>query len=772
MAFWDKIFTKGRQKEIIATGGLEVLAKILAPELSKTNFLEQYGKSLYVFACISKIAQKVASVPFEMYRIINSKGDVKQIMAHPALDLLYKVNPFQTKSEFLETTIINLKCTGDAFWYKVKNKGGRVVELWNLRPDFVTTITDPDKFIKEYKFTKTDGSQETFLPEEVIHFKYPDPLSQYFGMSPIKPAQVRVQTEAYASQYQRDFFVNSARPDAVLKGKDVTITPEQKAQIHEDWEKKYKGVGKTSKVAILEGGMEYQVISLTQKEMDYIESMKFTRDDILVAFGVPKPIVAVTDDVNRANAETAMFIFLSEVIKPEVTRLVEKINEELIVPDFGEEFYIDFEDPTPENKDLQLQQNREGIQNNYLLINEVRAAMGMPPLKGGWSFYMPLINTPMGGLPQADQGKTVKVGGEDEQEAYEGGRPDKAKRFDFRGKYWLQKKFELREALEKSIKELKPRKEVKAVVVVGAEKSPACRMEDETRAQCVARKIPEIKKDRPELTQDQVVGMAEGICSQACKEIKNWKSFLETPELKRTFSEMVNKKIDAKTAKLRDATDEFAAGQQARVLADLNSIKIIKGEKITVTIEQIFDKTAENGIAVEFISPYILAYLKESGMDALNMLAPQEDFKDTKKIQSFIKKRAEGFAESVNSTTLQGLEDTLAEGVSAGEGIRDLANRVESVYGDFPAWRSELIARTEATAANNEGMLEGYRQSDVANGKEWINAGDDRVREEHQDAPIGVGTEIVGLDELFTNGLAYPQEPNCRCVIGPAFLEE
>jgi len=43
--------------------------------------------------------------------------------------------------------------------------------------------------------------------------------------------------------------------------------------------------------------------------MDFIESMKFTRDDILTAFKVPKPLVAVVDDVNRANAETAMFIF-------------------------------------------------------------------------------------------------------------------------------------------------------------------------------------------------------------------------------------------------------------------------------------------------------------------------------------------------------------------------------------------------------------------------------------------------------------------------------
>ncbi len=124
----------------------------------------------------------------------------------------------------------------------------------------------------------------------------------------------------------------------------------------------------------------------------------------------------------------------------------------------------------------------------------------------------------------------------------------------------------------------------------------------------------------------------------------------------------------------------------------------------------------------------------------------------------------------MNTTTLEKLDATLAEGIAAGEGITDLSNRVESVYGDFPAYRSELIARTEATVANNEGLLEGFKQSEVATGKEWINAGDDRVREEHQDI-IGVGGEIVALNANFSNGLQYPQEPNCRCVLGPAFLE-
>jgi SPP1 gp7 family putative phage head morphogenesis protein len=41
---------------------------------------------------------------------------------------------------------------------------------------------------------------------------------------------------------------------------------------------------------------------------------------------------------------------------------------------------------------------------------------------------------------------------------------------------------------------------------------------------------------------------------------------------------------------------------------------------------------------------------------------------------------------------------------------------------------------------------------------------DNRTRPEH----AKLNGQIVGLNEKFSNGLAYPQEPNCRCVLGPA----
>jgi len=385
---------------------LGLVNRLFGQNWNDRAYLEAYGKSLYVYACVSKIAEKVGSIDFSLYRIINSSGDVEEIKNHPILDLLYRVNPFYTKSEFLETDVINRKLTGDSFILKIRNNSGQVAELWNIRPDFVTIYPDKEKYISHYEILTADGQKMRVEPEDMIHIKYPSPLEMYFGMSPLSSAKNRVDTEEYASLYQRDFFLNNARPDAVIELEGYP-TETQRKEIKDGWELRHKGIGKNSKIGVLWGGAKYNQISLSQKEMDFIESMRFTRDDILVAFKVPKPIIAITDDVNRANAETALDIFLSETVIPEVKRFVDKINEQLITPDFGPEYLLTFEDPVPVNREMRLKELNLGI-DRWVTINEARREAGLEPIEGGDSLYRPMTMQPIGSIQQTDEEKGFK----------------------------------------------------------------------------------------------------------------------------------------------------------------------------------------------------------------------------------------------------------------------------------------------------------------------------------------------------------------------------
>ncbi len=704
----------GEQKALDTIGAgavLDPIHRMMSPDMADSERLQQYRKSLYVFACISKIAQKVAATEFKMFKVKNSRGDQTEVVTHPALDLLSKFNPFQTKTEFLEITVINLKTTGDAFWYKARNNGGQVMELWNIRPDVMTIVTDPQKWIKEYVMQKADGTQEHFPPEDIIHFRKPDPMDNYLGMSPIRPAATRIQTEMFASRYQRDFFLNSARPDGVIKNPKSFLDADQKDDIRAGFEKLHRGLGRSSKVAILDAGLEYQQISLSQREMDFIESMKATRDDILVAFQVPKVILSIVEDVNRANAETGMSIFLSETIKPEVEALVEKINEELIYPEFGPEYYLDFEDMVPANRDQELLEYSNGITNRWLLINEIRSKEGLPPIKGGWSIYGQISEVPLGGLPQAEQKALAKaiLSQDTENERIITEAKQINKKYTFKGRFWFKTKLQIREE--------------------------------------VIKKLSKTKGDKV--------------------------SFMKDEDVRLNYYTMINKALDIKTDTLEKDMVEFAKEQEARVLAALDGSQ--KANTPKVSVSTVFDEKAETKATFDFLFPYLSKYLTDAAREALNTVAPQEDFQDSPHIQAAIKARAKQSSGEITGTTRDKIAEELAAAHEAGEGIRDMATRIQSVFAEFNDYRAERVARTESTSATNQGFLEGYRQSGVANGKEWIATLDGRTRDSHA-AQDG---EIIGLEESFSDGLMFPGDPagdpgetiNCRCVLAPAFIE-
>ena len=684
MGLFQNLFG-AKQKAI----GIQELARIFSGGAwTNESLMNQYGKSLYVFAAVNKIAQKVSAVDLKLFEIANSKGELKEHPSHEILDLLYRPNPFQTRSEFFKITTINKKMTGEAFWWKVRGNRSKPLELWNLRPDLMTIVADKEKFIKRYELTKLDGTKEHFEPQDIIHFKDPNPTDIYRGMSPLRPAQSRIETEEYSTNFQRDFFLNNARPDALLLSEDM-LAPEQRTDMLAAWNAKHKGRGRNSKVGILEGGVTYQQVAVTQKEMDYIESLKFTRDDILVAFGVPKSVIT-TDDVNLANAQAGLTTFLSETIKPEVAQLVEVINEMLVIPDFGDRFYVDFQDPTPEDRDMKLKEYVAGY-GKWLTANEIREALNLEP---------------------APNGDTLAEAG---QNAF--ARPpaaaDEAQKI-FRGRHQLKARMEMIESIADDV--------VKSL------------------------KKPNAKKSKKEKAKE---------------------SLLKSAEIREQYKALVNKKIDKRSEKFQKQVEAESEKQMNRVLKSVDA-KDFSPNEYGIELKPVvkdfnFDKKKENQIFTELALPFMQEAALESGQEAMDLIGTGETFEYKPSLEKELKERAKFFAKSVNDTTLEKLSKTLSEGLEAGEGIAELRDRIKAVYKEFPEHRAELIARTEATVINNKGFLEAYSQSKVVNSHEWISTNDLRTRPEH----VKLDGEIVEVGKNFSNGLPYPQEPNCRCVISP-----
>lgn len=141
------------------------------------------------------------------------------------------------------------------------------------------------------------------------------------------------------------------------------------------------------------------------------------------------------------------------------------------------------------------------------------------------------------------------------------------------------------------------------------------------------------------------------------------------------------------------------------------------------------------GINFDVMNPKFLKWVKENGLDRVK---------------------------DINNTTKESLRDTLNDGIENGESVPKLRDRIAAVYENAKGYRSTLIARTETITTVNAGSLDTYKSANVQQ-KEWLATIDNRTREAH----VEINGEITNIDEAFSNGEMYPDEPNCRCTILP-----
>lgn len=118
----------------------------------------------------------------------------------------------------------------------------------------------------------------------------------------------------------------------------------------------------------------------------------------------------------------------------------------------------------------------------------------------------------------------------------------------------------------------------------------------------------------------------------------------------------------------------------------------------------------------------------------------------------------------ISDTTQDAIARAVRDGIEAGEGSFQIARRMQDLP-EFDRQRARLVARTETTRTMNgaptEALINRQRDTGRQYMKTWHAVLDERTRDEHVD----MNGETVPVDQPFSNGLDYPSEPNCRCVL-------
>jgi HK97 family phage portal protein len=342
--------------------------------------LEQYGEVGTLFGIVSRIAEMAAEQEWCLYkkdhggrRKYREVETREQVTRHAALDLLARPNPFMDQAEFIETLDQHFELTGESWYvaaYDERFRAAGPIELWPMRPDRVIIVTDYNDFLTGYIYVAPDGEQIPLEKEVVVQAqRRPNPLDAYRGLSPVQALRSKLDANRLATEYNRNFFLNSAEPGGIIEVED-RLDDDEFRELVSRWREQHQGVANAHRVAILEHG-KWVDRKYTMRDMMFPELGTANKDDIREAFGYPKGMTGATEDVNKAVADANERMFGRYLLRPRLSRFRSSFNSYLL-PMFGsttKNLEFDFTDPVPEDREADNAERISKAQSFKLLVD-------------------------------------------------------------------------------------------------------------------------------------------------------------------------------------------------------------------------------------------------------------------------------------------------------------------------------------------------------------------------------------------------------------------
>lgn len=204
-----------------------------------------------------------------------------------------------------------------------------------------------------------------------------------------------------------------------------------------------------------------------------------------------------------------------------------------------------------------------------------------------------------------------------------------------------------------------------------------------------------------------------------------------------------------------------------------------------------FDGQSEDQWRAMFM-PLVRGVVVETGKRWSTALGMQFDVQNLE-ARNWFNSYVMTFAQEVSDTTKGNIAQIMARAQAEGASIPQVQAQLDALFeryisgelptaDDFewftdrtPAYRTELIARTEINRSSNSSSQEIFKTFGAPR-KEWLTAIDGRERPEHAAA----NGQVVAIDAPFIVGgeqLMYPGDPaasignsaNCRCASAPIF---
>ena len=290
-----------------------------------------------VFAAVEIRSDDMSVLPAYVY-----DTRTRRRVDHPVLQLLsVRPNPMMApavRKKLLERSVL---LTGNAYDWIIRDPVSRAAAELIPIPGNLVQIEQDSRGRLWYQVKDPKTLEIFILPEDdVCHYKGPT-NDGIHGMAVLTYAAQTVQAGLAAQSYNKAFYESGGQPAGILtvegdfggyikdaNGLDTTKT--KKDAIREEWERVHSGPDNAHRIAVLDYGMKYQALSISQKDAEFIAQMNATVEDVARFFCVPLYKLQAGKQSYNSNEQNA--IEYQGRLQPRVTQMEEEQTWKLLPP--------------------------------------------------------------------------------------------------------------------------------------------------------------------------------------------------------------------------------------------------------------------------------------------------------------------------------------------------------------------------------------------------------------------------------------------------------
>jgi len=327
-----------------------------------------------VHACVRVIADGIAGLGLKLYKDDGQNRD--QIIIHYATALTNEPNPYQTKYDFTKYMTSHLALTGNAYAFINRDVRNIGIELHPIAPQYVTPVMQDGLLF--YKVTLA-GYPNMIPATEMLHFKGMCGDNPLVGLSPVVLHAETLGIDLAAISQSAGVYKNGVLK--FLLTSDSQIKIDQAGPLKKSLDDVIDGA---SRSAVMPNGIKMEKLSLSPEEAQYLETRKFSSEEIARIFGVPASMIGASAGI-KSSVEQEYQDFYARTLMSYAINIEQELARKLLTENDKLTYYFKFNF----NSLLRASANEradyynKGIRGGWLSRNEARLYEDVNGFNGG-----------------------------------------------------------------------------------------------------------------------------------------------------------------------------------------------------------------------------------------------------------------------------------------------------------------------------------------------------------------------------------------------------